>query len=347
MVKIGNILQDQSATNFLIVCIAEFLSINESQRLLQELQRNSVRVSHVVVNQLVQGWVSDAEMPAFDKLLARADPRPDEDELLSKIQASIELTNARGGIQAKYLAEFRAFPEVDGAAIQVIELPLLAGEVTGPEAILSFSQKLVGDGYRGAAAEEGPRALEGWTATKWSVDGASAPLPSEAEGAAAAAGDGQAAALDLHDRVKIDGLANAAQYNGYTGKVVEFNDNGRVGVEIIFKAARKRLSLKPANLTKVSEEEQRGEKRPAPAPAGPAGPMAGMMSTLLEDPDVVEAMKNPKVKAAYDDVVANGMMAGMKYFGDPDCAPIIQKVMGKLGMGGMGGGAPGGLGGGA
>ena len=83
MVKIGNILQDQSATNFLIVCIAEFLSINESQRLLQELQRNSVRVSHVVVNQLVQGWVSDAEMPAFDKLLARADPRPDEDELLS------------------------------------------------------------------------------------------------------------------------------------------------------------------------------------------------------------------------------------------------------------------------
>ena len=151
MVKIGNILQDQSATNFLIVCIAEFLSINESQRLLQELQRNSVRVSHVVVNQLVQGWVSDAEMPAFDKLLARADPRPDEDELLSKIQASIELTNARGGIQAKYLAEFRAFPEVDGAAIQVIELPLLAGEVTGPEAILSFSQKLVGDGYRGAA----------------------------------------------------------------------------------------------------------------------------------------------------------------------------------------------------
>ena len=29
-----------------------------------ELQRNNIRVSHIVVNQLVKGWVSDAEMPA-------------------------------------------------------------------------------------------------------------------------------------------------------------------------------------------------------------------------------------------------------------------------------------------
>jgi hypothetical protein len=30
----------------------------------------------------------------------------------------------------------------------------------------------------------------------------------------------------------------------------------------------------------------------------------------------VEALKNPRCKAAYDDVVANGMMAGMKYIGE-------------------------------
>ena len=52
-----------------------------------------------------------------------------------------------------------------------------------------------------------------------------------------------------------------------------------------------------------------------------------MIAGLLEDPDVKEALQNPKVKAAYDDVVANGMMAGMKYFGDPDCAPIIQQIV--------------------
>ena len=64
----------------------------------------------------------------------------------------------------------------------------------------------------------------------------------------------------------------------------------------------------------------------AAAPAAP-NPLAGMIAGLLEDPDVKEALQNPKVKAAYDDVVANGMMAGMKYFGDPDCAPIIQQIV--------------------
>jgi arsenite-transporting ATPase len=70
MEKISVILKDTSATNFMIVCIAEYLSINESQRLLSELQRNNIRVTHIVVNQLVKGWVSDAEMPAFDALLS-------------------------------------------------------------------------------------------------------------------------------------------------------------------------------------------------------------------------------------------------------------------------------------
>eukprot|EP01043_Picozoa_sp_COSAG02_P035554 COSAG02_NODE_2554_length_8538_cov_46.619268_2_plen_522_part_00 len=337
MEKIGAILKDHTATNFMIVCIAEFLSINESRRLLSELQRNSVNVSHVVVNQLVKGWVTDAEMPSFDALLARADPRPEEDELLRKIQASIELTNARGGIQKKYLGELKAFPEVSEHGLTVIELPLLAGEVTGPTNILAFSQKLVGDGYR-SAGDDAPKTLEGWTPTEWNVSGvgeeakggdlAEARQTRASETAAVAARQ-----FSVGDRVKIDGLANAAEYNGYTGKVVaEINESGRVGVTVIFKAARKRLSLKPANLTLVEEEEQRGEKRSAPGAggSGDSNPLAGMLAGLMQDPDVQEALKNPKVKAAYDDVVANGMMAGMKYFGDPDCAPVIQKIVREL-----------------
>jgi hypothetical protein len=38
-----------------------------------------------------------------------------------------------------------------------------------------------------------------------------------------------------------------------------------------------------------------------------------------------EAMKNPKVAAAYADVKANPM-SFMKYLGDPDIVPIIQKA---------------------
>ena len=257
MEKIAAILKDHTATNFMIVCIAEFLSINESRRLLAELQRNSVNVSHIVVNQLVKGWVKDDEMPAFDALLARADPKPEEDALLQKIQASIELTNARGGIQKKYLAELRAFPEVSDAGLTVIELPLLAGEVTGPSNILAFSQKLVGDGYR-SVGEEAPKTLEGWTPTEWNVGGRRQTRRGGGGGAAAAAAESFA----VGDRVKIDGLvdADAVQYNGYTGKVVSVLEHGddnakEIRVEIIFKAARKQLSLPPSNLTLLESSE--------------------------------------------------------------------------------------------
>jgi arsenite-transporting ATPase len=46
--KIGVMLKDQQRTTFVVVCIAEHLSINESARLLEELKRYEVGVSHVV-----------------------------------------------------------------------------------------------------------------------------------------------------------------------------------------------------------------------------------------------------------------------------------------------------------
>jgi hypothetical protein len=131
----------------------------------------------------------------------RADPRPEEDTLLQKIQASIELTNARGGIQAKYLADLQAFPEVSSAGVAVVELPLLAGEVTGPEAILSFSQKMVSSGYRSA----GPAQLQGWTPTAWSTG--AKPSPPAATAASATTGTAPTSSatedggFQLNDRV--------------------------------------------------------------------------------------------------------------------------------------------------
>lgn len=87
-----------------------------------------------------------------------------------------------------------------------------------------------------------------------------------------------------------------------------------VAAEIIFKAARKRLSLKPANL----EHGEPLPKRQAPA----LSPVAALLEGLKEDPDVLQALKNPRCKEAYDDVVANGLMAGMKYLSDPHCKPV-------------------------
>ncbi len=58
-----------------------------------------------------------------------------------------------------------------------------------------------------------------------------------------------------------------------------------------------------------------------------------MLASLRDDPDVVEALKNPAVAEAYQDVLQNGPSAGLQYITDPTCRPIIEKIMRKLGMG--------------
>lgn len=46
-------LKNQKKTTFIAVCIAESLSISETQRLVQQLDSNKIHSSHVVVNQLI------------------------------------------------------------------------------------------------------------------------------------------------------------------------------------------------------------------------------------------------------------------------------------------------------
>ena len=84
-------------------------------------------------------------------------------------------------------------------------------------------------------------------------------------------------------------------------------------------------------------------------PPGMAGAAAGMMN----DPEVMAAMANPKVMAAFQDMMAGGSpdpAKMMQHMQDPDVGPVLQKMIGKFGggmpgMGGMGGGIPGGMGG--
>jgi hypothetical protein len=60
--------------------------------------------------------------------------------------------------------------------VEVLELPLMASEITGPEALLAFSQKLVGEDYR-ATAGAVPQVLEDWTPTPPSFGAAEGPPP--------------------------------------------------------------------------------------------------------------------------------------------------------------------------
>ncbi|KAF4696677.1 hypothetical protein FOZ60_016686 [Perkinsus olseni] len=232
MVKGGNYSQtealrkkDRMRTTFVVVCIAEYLSIKESQRLLRELHKDQVAVSHVVVNQLVLGDFTT--LPIDDATIARKG-----EEALGKAQWSIvadalQFCRARNSIQQKYLSELCNFPEVADAKL-----------VTGVPNLLNFSQMLLPDGYRKGS---NPKPL---------VDRVS--VPQELYGDSRSFMDG--------DRVVVTGLVKAQHYNGKPAEVIKVTDDGRVAVRVEVEPNKfKMLSLKQDNLKLADDDEQQQE----------------------------------------------------------------------------------------
>ena len=110
--EVNSQFKDADKTTFVCVCIAEFLSLYETERLIQELTQYDIDTHAIVCNQLLY-------------------PPPG---------STCEHCRVRKAMQDKYVAEMEDLYAED---FNIVKIPLLTEEVRGPAKLESLSKYLV------------------------------------------------------------------------------------------------------------------------------------------------------------------------------------------------------------
>lgn len=130
--KVNDAFQDPTLTTFVCVCIPEFLSIYETERLVQELSKFGINSHNIVVNQVLFPEKDAEELSEWYEGNKAALPK-EAQEICSKMMA-------RKKMQDKYIGQ--CF-DLYGEDFHVILMPLLDYEVRGVEKLKGFSELLI------------------------------------------------------------------------------------------------------------------------------------------------------------------------------------------------------------
>ena len=266
---------------------------------------------------VVEDTLSSEELKQLESLAELGNIELDHD-LLKKTINTCRLTSARKKIQQKYLSVLKNYDETKENVEGVCEIPLMADEVTGSDAIYNFAKLLLKD------------------QSDMSTEQFITHVPT------------------IGDMVKIAGLKMNEQLNGINGTVVSAIDTstGRCGVSIEVDGSKRLLSLHPKNIAMVqrsqSLKDEKDQDTKLNEPKMTTQSMNsktketntkndtisdGIMSkaiSILNDPEIKEMIdQEPLVKAAIADCL-NNPMNFMKYLADPKLSPFITKAMSKF-----------------
>lgn len=130
--KVNDAFQDPDLTTFVCVCIPEFLSIFETERLVQELSKFGIDSHNVVVNQVLFPEKDAEELGEWLDANTASLPKEAQD-ICAKMMA-------RKKMQDKYIGQ--CF-DLYGDDFNVTLMPLLDYEVRGVDKLKAFSENLI------------------------------------------------------------------------------------------------------------------------------------------------------------------------------------------------------------
>lgn len=129
---------DHARTQFVCVCIAEYLSVMETERLLQELEQKHVKSGYVICNQLLPQLTDEEEAllagEAASSSTSTIDGVSSTGPAAMIHSRATKLMRARAGIQRKYFRMLQGIPAIK----TIIPMELQPMEVTGRQALCTI-----------------------------------------------------------------------------------------------------------------------------------------------------------------------------------------------------------------